>query len=84
MSRRNQPRLKSGKRSPVGAAVIEAIEKRLRQEMRENKCSRSFVIATALAFTFNISEQEDYRIPRKVRKTNVVAFRRNHGRRKAS
>ena len=50
-----------GGRVPVQSAFIAEIERAIEREMVKYGCSRSFVIATAVAFTFGIEEQEDYR-----------------------
>ena len=67
---RSQPRRRGVSRLPVGTAVIDAIERKLEREMRRWNVSRSFVIATVLAYHFDVEEQADYRqVPEK-----VVAF----------
>jgi len=50
-----------GGRMQVSTALISDIERAVAREMVKYDCSRSFVIATALAFAFGIEEQEDYR-----------------------
>jgi hypothetical protein len=50
-----------GGRVPVQSAFIGEIERAIEREMLRYQCSRSFVIATAVAFAFGIDEQEDYR-----------------------
>lgn len=50
-----------GGRTPVQSAFIQEIERAIAREMTKYRCSRSFVIATAVAFAFGIEEQEDYR-----------------------
>lgn len=59
---RVQPRLRGNRRTPVSSAVTTRIEDAIRKEMRRYGCSRSFVIAVALAYTFDIelSNEEDY------------------------
>ena len=57
--RRQRP-VKGG-RTQVGAAIIRDIEIAMARDMRRFNASRSFVIATALAFTFGIKEQESYK-----------------------
>lgn len=49
-----QPRIKGMTRTPMGTAVIDQIERAIQKEMARYGVSRSFVIANALAFTFNI------------------------------
>lgn len=64
MSVRTQRPVRGG-RIPVSTALIKDIEVVIRREMRRYNVSRSFVIATALAFTFGIEEQESYKDKRK-------------------
>jgi hypothetical protein len=59
---RSQPRIPGVRRSPVSTAVTKEIERHLQQEMRRYGVSRSFVIANALAFVFDIEVVEDYRL----------------------
>lgn len=70
-----------GGRMRVSTALIHDIERAVAREMVKYDCSRSFVIATALAFAFNIEEQEDYRpkSPRLNRSKIVVLKHRKVG-----
>ena len=68
MKVKHQPRLEKGvKRKPVGSAFMERLELAVRAEMRRFGASRSFVIATAVAFALGVEEQADYR-PAKVKR----------------
>jgi hypothetical protein len=55
-----QPRYLGG-RQPVNSAFIPDIEKAVEREMKRFNVSRSFVIATCVAFALGIDEQPDYR-----------------------
>lgn len=60
---RTQKGIPGQQRKRVGSAVTQQIERRLKQEMRIWGVSRSFVIANALAFTFHITLEDDYKRP---------------------
>jgi len=57
---RSQPRYGSP-RLAVGSSFIPDLEKAVKREMLKHNVSRSFVIATAVAFALGIDEQPDYR-----------------------
>ena len=61
-----QRRIKGYTRRPYNTAVIDQIEKAIERECARYDVSRSFVIANALAFVFNI-KTESY-IPTKIRR----------------
>ena len=65
---RRQPPYKGG-RIPASSAFLPSIEEAIRGDMKRFSVSRSFVIATACAFAFNIDEQADYRAPERRRRT---------------
>ena len=54
-----QPPLKGGRRN-VGSAFRPELEAAVQREMRRFNVGRSFVIATAVAQTLGVKEQEDY------------------------
>lgn len=56
-----QTRVKGSKRIPMGTSVISPLERAVRAEMSRFKVSRSFVIATCVAYALNVNEQEDYK-----------------------
>jgi hypothetical protein len=71
---RIQRRIKGYTRKPYSTAVEQKIERAIEKECVRYGVSRSFVIANALAFTFNIDvEQYD---GSKKEKANVVKFRK--------
>lgn len=55
----NQPRYVGG-RIPAHSGFIPALEHALRKEMRRFGVSRSFVIATCVAYTLRVEDQPDY------------------------
>lgn len=55
-------------RKRVSSAISKQIERRLKQEMAHFGVSRSFVIANALAFTFGIEVEDDFRKPQLIKK----------------
>jgi hypothetical protein len=67
---RIQKRVKGYARRQFSTRVIKEIERAIEKECKRYGVSRSFVIANALAFTFDISV-EDYAAPSK-----VVRFRK--------
>ncbi len=71
---RSQPRYGSP-RLHVGSAFIPDLELAVEAEMRKYGVSRSFVIATAVAFALSIDEQPDYRKPTIVKKTKPSDYR---------
>lgn len=78
---RSQPRHRGVTRQPIGTSVIDAIERQLEREMKRWNVSRSFVVATVLAYHFNVNEQDDYR---QLDEPRVVTFpRRGRARRSA-
>lgn len=50
-----------GGRQPLPACVMKEIWNEVDRQARRFRVSRSFVIATALAHTFGIEDQEDYK-----------------------
>ena len=56
---RSQRRVKGGRKA-LPASVLKQIWREVDHQARRFDVSRSFVIATALAHTFGIKEQEDY------------------------
>lgn len=54
-----QRRVKGG-RAALPASVLKSIWREVDRQARRFNVSRSFVIATALAHTFGIKEQDDY------------------------
>jgi hypothetical protein len=56
----NQPRLVGVRRTPMGTAVISPLEDAIASEMRRYGVSRSFVIATCVAYALGVDEQADY------------------------
>jgi hypothetical protein len=50
-----------GGRVPVSSAFLDAVEAAVAREMRRFNVSRSFVIATAVAYALKVEEQADYR-----------------------
>jgi hypothetical protein len=67
-----QPKYVGG-RLPVGSAFAPPLESAVKQEMRRFNASRSFVIATCVAFALGVEEQPDYRkiLPRRTNPKNV-------------
>lgn len=63
---RTQTRIVGFQRRPMGTAVIKEIERKVKEEMRVWNVSRSFVIANALSFVFNV-EMENYKKPQLVK-----------------
>jgi hypothetical protein len=57
---RTQPRVPGG-RLPAGSALLPELERELRREAARFGVSRSFVIATALAWVLDVEAQPDYR-----------------------
>jgi hypothetical protein len=55
-----QPSVKGG-RTPAYSGLIKSIEAAIQREVTKYGVTRSFVIATALAFVFDIEDQPDYR-----------------------
>lgn len=49
-----QPKDPNGPRLPIGAAVARAIESAIERECVRYNVSRSFVVAVALAYTFDV------------------------------
>ena len=76
---RIQRRIKGYTRRTFSTAVIEKIERAIERECTRYGVSRSFVIANALAFTFNI-DAEKYNEKQYNKKSkeleNVVKFRK--------
>lgn len=63
MSRRKlttQPRLVGERRQPVSSAFMAELERAVRREMARFNVSRSFVIATAVAYALDVKEQPTY------------------------
>lgn len=56
---RIQKRVKGG-RKPLPSCVLREIHSEVERTARKFNCSKSFVIATALAETFGIKKQEKY------------------------
>lgn len=69
MKYRRQPRYVGG-RQPVTSGFIPDLEKAVRREMRKFNVSRSFVIATCVAYALGVEEQPDYARP--VSKSGVI------------
>lgn len=63
-----QPRLKGVKRKPYHTAVINQIEAAIEKESLRYGVSRSFVIANALAFVFEIPVESYITAEKKPRK----------------
>lgn len=55
-----QPYYKGG-RQPVGSAFIPELERAVNREMTRFQASRSFVIATCVAFALGVDDQADYK-----------------------
>jgi len=77
MVKRQKP-VKGG-RMQVSTALIHDIERAVARETVKYNCSRSFVIATALAFAFGIEEQQDYR-PKSPRLNRFALVKGGRGR----
>lgn len=61
--RRSQPRLGQGeKRIPGWASFHPKLREKIDAEAAHFKCSRGFVVATAVAFALNFDEQADYKV----------------------
>lgn len=56
----SQPRFVGG-RIPAHSGFIPELEKAVQREMRRFGVSRSFVIATCVAFAMGVEDQPDYR-----------------------
>lgn len=50
-----------GGRLHVGSAFIPPLEQAVQKEMRRYNASRSFVIATCVAYALGVDDQADYR-----------------------
>lgn len=61
LRRRSQPRLRGVKRQPVSASLLAKIDSAVEADARRFRVSASFVIATVLAFHYDIDEQPDFR-----------------------
>lgn len=67
-----QPKTLKGRyRKQMSSGLLDKIAERVEKEAKIFKCSRSFVIATALAFIWGIKDQPDYSATK-----NVRSFRR--------
>lgn len=67
----SQPRYEGG-RQHVGSAFIPDLERAVQKEMRIHGASRSFVIATCVAYALGVDEQVDYRKISAERKKGVA------------
>lgn len=68
---RRQPPYKGG-RQPAHSAFIPDLEKAVQQEMRTWGVTRSFVIATCVAFALKVEEQPNYKFTAKDLKTGTL------------
>jgi predicted transcriptional regulator len=67
---KTQPRLKKGVRESLPSCVIEDIKRAVERDARRWDCSRSWIIATALAAFYDIDIMAPYEVKKKLKRVS--------------